>query len=325
MDNESEHSASTRIEGHVEQPKTPPPQASTERVWTPPRPSHGRSGLPPQLQSLRPASLPVPSAMRPPPTRHTTPPTNENAERSRALRESLFTERPRPEAVEIPVNIAPEYTVPDQPRDPREEEILKLVAASTPSHRSAWKRNSKAWQVFLSRRERRAGEIAPEAIEEEGSYILDDFDSQLGHRFNGIADSDVTDEDEADGKSFFHFTGSRTLTVLQTASGRMAMTTTIPSPSHCQCPLDWATTGRPLEYLHMNRRRRCRTARECSYPLYAIPPRQLRSDALRTPSVTVSDRLILARLTSRGMMSTRMTLTATLRPEARPANAPSIY
>ena len=86
--------------------------------------------------------------------------------------------------------------------DPRSEEIMRLVAANTPSHRAAWKKNSKAWQVFFSRRERRAGEADPEAIEEEGNYVLDDFDPAPGRRFNGVADSDVTDEDENDGKSF---------------------------------------------------------------------------------------------------------------------------
>ncbi|TBU49005.1 hypothetical protein BD309DRAFT_852542 [Dichomitus squalens] len=203
MDNESEQSAGSRDSVPVEQAKNPPPSpASTQRVRTPPRPSHSRSssnsGLPPQLQSLRPASLPHPSAMRPPPVRHTTPPSAESAERSRALRESLVGEKPRSEVVESPINVAPGRVIPDEPHDPREEEILKLVAASTPSHRSAWKKNSKAWQVFFSRRELKAGEAAPEAIEEEGSYVLDDFDPALGRRFNGIADSDVTDEDEGD-------------------------------------------------------------------------------------------------------------------------------
>jgi hypothetical protein len=35
--------------------------------------------------------------------------------------------------------------------DPREAEILKLVAANTPSHRGAWKKDSRAWQLFVSR------------------------------------------------------------------------------------------------------------------------------------------------------------------------------
>ena len=51
---------------------------------------------------------------------------------------------------------------------------MRLVAARTPSRLSAWKKNSKAWQVFLSRREWRAGEVGPEPISED-NYVLDDF------------------------------------------------------------------------------------------------------------------------------------------------------
>ncbi|KAI0722228.1 hypothetical protein C8T65DRAFT_135304 [Cerioporus squamosus] len=200
MDNESEHSANTRVEAQPEPPKpTPPP--TQNRVRSPPRPSHSRSssgsGLPPHLSLLRPASLPAPSAMRPP-QRHPTPPSNEAAERSRALREALVTveaQRARA-AVESPIEIAPDESyAPEEPADPREAELLRLVAASTPSHRSAWKKNSKAWQVFYNRRERRAGQVGPEPISEEGNYVLDDFDPQAGRRFNGVPDSDVTDED----------------------------------------------------------------------------------------------------------------------------------
>ncbi|KAM5531923.1 hypothetical protein V8D89_014393 [Ganoderma adspersum] len=204
MDNESEHSAGSRAElPAAEQPKTPPPHAKAERVRTSSRPFHGRSlsnsGLPPQLQSLRPASLPVPSTMRPPPARYVTPPSTETAERSKALRESLVSESTRLEVVEPPVEIPEEEPIPDEPRDPREEEILRLVAASTPSHRSAWKKNSKAWQLFLSRRERKAGEVGPaEAIMEESNYVLDDFDPQPGLRFNGVAGSDTTDDDDGE-------------------------------------------------------------------------------------------------------------------------------
>ena len=203
MDNESEQSANSRIDPPFEQP-TPPP-STTERVRSPPRSSHSRSssnsGLPPQLSSLRPASLPAPSVMRPP-SRNPTPPSAETAERSKALRESLTApDSARAEVVQSPVEIAPENGR-EKPTDPREEELLRLVAASTPSHRSAWKKNSKAWQVFLSRRERRAGEVGPEPISEEGNYVLDDFAPQQLHHSNGVPDSDVTDEDEDDGKFF---------------------------------------------------------------------------------------------------------------------------
>ncbi|TFK81512.1 hypothetical protein K466DRAFT_336123 [Polyporus arcularius HHB13444] len=200
MDNESEHSVGARAEAQQEPPKPAPPRPTQERVRSHPRPSHSRSSsgsaLPPQLALLRPASLPAPSTMRPP-QRHPTPPSNEAAERSRALREALVAvEAQGARGIESPIEIAPEQSgAGEEPSDPREAELLKLVAASTPSHRSAWKKNSKAWQVFYNRRERRAGQVGPEPISEEGNYVLDDFDPQASHHFNGVPDSDVTDED----------------------------------------------------------------------------------------------------------------------------------
>ncbi|KAI0824728.1 hypothetical protein BC628DRAFT_1538167 [Trametes gibbosa] len=204
MDNETEHSATTRIDVSAEPPKASP--APSERSRTPTRQSHSRSssnsGLPQMLSSLRPASLPVPSAMRPP-LRHSG---TESAERTRSLRESLLaveSHSTRPDAIDNPIEIKPPSDEEDEEEaDPREAEIMRLVAASVPSHRSGWKKNSKSWQMFLSRRERKASEVEQDAISEEGNYaVLDDFDAQP-HRngFNGVADSDVTDEDEDDDK-----------------------------------------------------------------------------------------------------------------------------
>ena len=132
-----------------------------------------------------------------PPQRHTTPPAAEAAERSKALRESLTapdTSKIRVEEVQSPVEIVPEDD--GLSADPRSEEIMRLVAANTPSHRAAWKKNSKAWQLFFARRDRRAGEVGPEPISEEGNYVLDDFDQlPRPRRPSGINDSDVTDDD----------------------------------------------------------------------------------------------------------------------------------
>ncbi|KAH9927201.1 uncharacterized protein BXZ73DRAFT_102787 [Epithele typhae] len=197
MDNESETSTvapAEEAEVVVDQTKPPPP----EHVRLPPvRPSHSRSssnsGLPPQLQSLRPASLPAPSSMRPP-SRNPTPPSTETAERSKALRESLVSPDPsrtRPDIVQSPIEVPEEN---DSEDDPRQSELLRLVNASTPSHRNAWKKNSKAWQVFYNRRDRRAGEVGPEPIHEESSYTSDDLNAKP--RSYNIPDSDVTDEDD---------------------------------------------------------------------------------------------------------------------------------
>ncbi|KAI0353458.1 hypothetical protein OH77DRAFT_1427132 [Trametes cingulata] len=200
MDNETDEGPATRIEAAAEQPKPVTP----ERTRPSPRQPHSRSssnsGLPPMFSSLRPASLPAPSAMRPPMRQPPSP--IESSERTRALRESLLSTEAnssRPDVVDSPIEIRPERSDDERDADPREAEILRLVAASTPSHRSAWKKNSKAWQLFLSRRERRENEVGPETISEEGSYaVLDDFDPHPRRAFNGIADSDVTDEEEDD-------------------------------------------------------------------------------------------------------------------------------
>ncbi|KAH9900024.1 hypothetical protein C8Q73DRAFT_343312 [Cubamyces lactineus] len=208
MDNETDQASGTRIEVPTEQPKASTP-TSAERPRISHRNPHRRtssnSGLPPMLSSLRPASLPAPSAMRPP-MRQPPSPITEASERPRSLRESLMAagaNSSRSEAAEKAIEIRPQQQDENgsQPTDPREAEFLRLVAASTPSHRSAWKKNSKAWQMFLNGRERRANEVDPERIAEESNYtVIDDFNPQSHRRFNGIADSDVTDEEEDDNK-----------------------------------------------------------------------------------------------------------------------------
>ncbi|KAI9001374.1 hypothetical protein BD414DRAFT_544282 [Trametes punicea] len=217
MDNETDRGTNARADAPAEPPKATP--ASSERVRVPPRSSRKSSssnpGLPPMLSSLWPASLPALSAMRPP-VRHSSAPVMEPSERPRNLRESLLAAEAnslRPDAVETPLEIQSMRNEDEEgSTDPREAEILRLVAASTPSHRSAWKKNSKAWQLFLSRRERRATEVGPEPISEEGSYAsVDDFDSQTRRAFNGIADSDVTDEED----------GGKTLSALRHISIRL--------------------------------------------------------------------------------------------------------
>ncbi|CDO71394.1 hypothetical protein BN946_scf184908.g152 [Trametes cinnabarina] len=206
MDNESEQGANTPTEAPAEPPKPVP--ASSDRIRAPPRITRKRlsndSGLLSVLDSLRPASLPAPSTMRSS-IRQPASPVTESSERQRNLRESLLAataKTSRPDYVESPIEISSSREEDDEmSSDPREEEILRLVAASTPSHRSAWKKNSKAWQLFLNRRERRSNDVDPDSISEEGHYAsMDDFDPQPHRTFNGVADSDVTDEDDEDDK-----------------------------------------------------------------------------------------------------------------------------
>ncbi|THG98215.1 hypothetical protein EW026_g3935 [Hermanssonia centrifuga] len=73
----------------------------------------------------------------------------------------------------------------EQVTDPREAEILKLVAASTPSHRSAWKKNSAAWQTFVNRQkaldnQRNSIPEEDESSNAEGSAYYDESEDDSG-------------------------------------------------------------------------------------------------------------------------------------------------
>jgi hypothetical protein len=129
-----------------------------------PRSSTSHGGLPASLSSLRPTSLPAYAALQAHIHQegstfgtHSPPP------------ERLYTERNRR-------TTGPGYPAPD----PQEEEILKLVAANTPSHRGAWQPSSRAWQLFVSRRGGKhgvAGMFIPEEGPEVGNPVSDTDDS----------------------------------------------------------------------------------------------------------------------------------------------------
>jgi len=54
-----------------------------------------------------------------------------------------------------------------EPLNAVETEILNLVAASTPSHRGAWRKGSKAWQLFARSQDGKpADSIIPEETED---------------------------------------------------------------------------------------------------------------------------------------------------------------
>jgi len=123
-----------------------------------PRSSTGQGGLPASLSTLRPASLPAYASLqvqaditKEESTLRTNspPPGHSDTERNRRIVEPGYPEAP----------------------DPQEEEILKLVAADTPSHRGAWKPNSRAWQLFVSRQGGKngvPGAFIPEEVEVDG-------------------------------------------------------------------------------------------------------------------------------------------------------------
>ena len=120
----------------------------------------GNKGLPASLGSLRPASLPLPSHIRPPRAHDGA---DVSVQIGQALqgqpRESTQRRRkPEPEKYE------------EEPLSVTEAELLKLVAAGTPSHRGAWNRDGKAWQLFTRRQDDRMpfkGTIQEESEEGE--------------------------------------------------------------------------------------------------------------------------------------------------------------
>jgi hypothetical protein len=127
----------------------------------PPRTRVAGAGLPSSLSSLRPISLPAPSAVRP--SRLTeTPKDISQAGRATQSPGSSYqghTKRTKPSS----------DTEDPEPLDPREAEILKLVAADTPSHRGAWKKDSRAWQLFVSRQggKGQSESLIPEETEDD--------------------------------------------------------------------------------------------------------------------------------------------------------------
>jgi len=149
----------------------------------PPRTRHIGSGLPSSLSSLRPTSLPSPSATRQPHTLRTPEKTSQSIRATQSLENS-----PQGHTKGTPALSTNTDSENVGPPDPREEEILKLVAADTPSHRGAWKKDSKAWQLFVRRqggKARQSGGLIPEEIEDDTLAKYTDDGS------GGDSDSDV--------------------------------------------------------------------------------------------------------------------------------------
>jgi len=134
-------------------------------------------GLPGSFSNLRPASLPVPSRVLPPRAHHGVDSSSQ----------SVRTPQVVPHHTRQSTRIEPEIQGGPESLDPREAEILKLVAADTPSHRGAWGRDSKAWQLFVRRHER-AG---------RSSAIPEEFEDNDDPAF-GIRDGQDDSEDDYD-------------------------------------------------------------------------------------------------------------------------------
>ncbi|KAK7696035.1 hypothetical protein QCA50_000676 [Cerrena zonata] len=183
------------------------PTTPVEPIHAPRRPQRVRktdmSGLPSSLSTLRPSSLPMPSAMRPliPHQKVDLNPTTD-AQRDEKNNQSLE---------DSPLTSPAED--PEEELDSREAEILKLVAAHTPSHRSAWKKNSKAWQLFVSRqgkKNRKAVDRIPEEDEDSTSSRAGYYDESDG----------TTESDERQPDPFVPLATSAPIPIAPISQGR---------------------------------------------------------------------------------------------------------
>jgi hypothetical protein len=106
------------------------------------RPSSGH-GLPESFSSLRPASLPLPTQVRP-----SISPAFEEEAFSRSLRSPA----PRTSPPKKPQKPPHDFRV----TEPLEEDSTKVAVSGNSSHGRVWKGDSKAWQLFAQRQGERA-------------------------------------------------------------------------------------------------------------------------------------------------------------------------
>ncbi|KAJ7462174.1 hypothetical protein FB451DRAFT_480354 [Mycena latifolia] len=118
----------------VEQPVQPRRVSYPRRQWRKDGATDS-TGLPQSFSALRPTSLPKPSNIVPP-RRGASPPESDAPVDADAEEEEEPAEEEEEEEEEY---------------DSRDVEILKLVAANTPSHRGAWKKGSVEWQALVGR------------------------------------------------------------------------------------------------------------------------------------------------------------------------------
>ncbi|KAG6868757.1 hypothetical protein C0993_011026 [Termitomyces sp. T159_Od127] len=139
-----------------------------EQPFVPVRPRKQRSqnvdNLSTSFSGLRPASLPIPSLIRPSRTgpELSTPTFTLSLPRSPLTSQSVSYIG---DVAESQMEGSNDFRAP--PPDPK---MLELLAANTPSHRGAWKQESKAWQTFVKRQ---PGRYESEAILEEGEEDAD--------------------------------------------------------------------------------------------------------------------------------------------------------
>ena len=191
-----------RDDPDVEYDATSPPPSlpmspASEPVRAPVRHQRSRSanmhGLPSSFSALRPESLPIPTSTRPPIPNG---PTVDDRPRSEIVRESLLFAESKGRSVDEYVTTVDAAEDDEKtPTDPREAEILRLVAASTPSHRSAWKKDSKAWQVFVARHGRGAKTVHNSIAEEEEDSAAESNNGRSGYYDESEDDTSGLEDD----------------------------------------------------------------------------------------------------------------------------------
>jgi hypothetical protein len=177
------------------EPSQPPRRSSRRAVsW---------SGLPSSFSTLRPASLPHPSAIRAPVVLDQV----DDHAKSLNAKDTLFSPV-EGETKRFDMDEPREILEEEQVTDPHEAEILKLVAASTPSHRSAWKKDSSAWRTFVSRQKAQKHQRSSSIPEEDESSATD-----VPAYYDESGD-DSGQEDEQKGQLRFHSTKVSLLTII---------------------------------------------------------------------------------------------------------------
>ena len=114
------------------------------------------------FNSLRPSSLPTPSHIRP---LRSQPGVDSSSQ-------GMMLSLPRAPAVISTSRTQASGSSSQKTANELDAELLKLVAADTPSHRGAWAPDSRAWQTF-TRRQDQKDDVDHEGIPEEGDNTED--------------------------------------------------------------------------------------------------------------------------------------------------------
>ncbi|CAA7258578.1 unnamed protein product [Cyclocybe aegerita] len=135
----------------LEQPAGRPSRAKKARTQT--------SNAMDAFSTLRPSSLPNPSHIRP---IRSQPGVDSSSS------QGMMLSLPRVSAAAPRNKVTHVVSSSQTPLNEQDAELLKLVAADTPSHRGAWTPDSKAWQTFTRRQDAKNGPESGKAVDDGG-------------------------------------------------------------------------------------------------------------------------------------------------------------